>query len=310
MDITELIHIPENTKYYEIYNDYVDYYNEAGENGFEHISILSKLFILENNIVERLNSTEKELMDWLFYVKTHLDNNIDIYKKNNGKDVEEILESKKEIESKLELFIVNITFYVNDFKLDNHEGEDELYEFEVEIIRVATDLNSLLKRIPSESPYGDSPYFIISSFLDLICPYFVNTNHHVALRFIIDEILNEYYPYKLKYYFQFTASEKKQIERYTAKGVGAPMREDVPQDKIESVVSEILVDAKNGETVKATFKGETRSFSIIHRGGTRDGKANINQILKYFEAAHPELINLSTRQFKERIKLALPDKMK
>ena len=310
MDITELIHIPENTDFYEIYNDYVTYYNEAGENEFEHISTLSKLFVIKTNIQKRLHSTEKGLKGWLFYEKSHWDRITDLYKKNNGKDLEEILESKNKIESKIEFLIKNPTFYVNDVQLVHNEGEDEPLEFEDKLIRVATDLYNFLKKIAPEDPDRRSPYFIISNLLELFCTHFINANHNTALRLIIDEISNKYYPYKLKYYFQLTSSEKQQINLKAEKGVGAPMREDVPQEEIESVVSKILADAKNGQTVKATFQGETRSFLIVHQGGSRDGKANINQIFKYFEAAHPELINLSSRQFKERIKLAVPDKMK
>ena len=293
MDITELLHIPENTRFFEIYDDYVDYYNKAGDNKSDHISILAEFAIIEEKIQKSADFSSNKLSDVVLDWRAECMDLFRRYNQSNRQRAEMISELMREIESKigsLRKYLINM-------------------DLKPELNKIATNFDNLLKEMDGFEN-DQKRLYAVKNFCDKICRYYLYENHKFAFEEIIAKILDKNYPSELKYFWNRDSRENNQINFEAVNGLGAPMREDVPQDKIESIVIRILLNNKKGQTIKADCRGETRSFSIVHRGGSRDGKANINQIYKYFEAAHPELINLSSRQFKERIKLAVPDKMK
>lgn len=127
----------------------------------------------------------------------------------------------------------------------------------------------------------------------------------VQIESIVGSAIRKDFPPKLSRFKDLSDEEQQKL---TAR-VGAPLNQDVPQGKVESIVDNLFRDQESGRVI-VEVDGEKHAYQIIHQNGRWKGKANVNQIYKYFVTVHPDLDGLTDRQLKERIKKALPDDMK
>src|SRR5699024_2396743 len=136
----------------------------------------------------------------------------------------------------------------------------------------------------------------------------------------LEFILNRYlfnpkkaYQASLKKWDKLYENDRAEIEDglKTTNRHGRPYDEQTPQKDIKRIVHKLLDKFRNDEIITSNIDGQQRSYQIVHQNDRygRKGKANINQICKYFRAVHPDLINIENRWFKERIEKALPDDM-
>lgn len=279
----------------EIYDQYVDYYNSAGKNINNHISVLSEF----KNIKELASERVQEITTLLESLYEDLEEILEDKIENWNGNVRSFSESNQlliELKGKI---LSTIKHLIQDLKDSSKEVDTEYVE---------GLLQQFFKKVNQPNQL-DSILFFLAFSRGVKPNYRVANNHFISLEKICNRIIENNFPSELKAYGNLSEDEKNDIKTQATK-LGAPLREDVPQDKIENIIRSIFSNLKKGQVFKAKIKRKTRGYSIVHQGGNRDGQANINQIFKYFEAAHPDLINLTPRQFKKRIKKALPENMK
>lgn len=126
--------------------------------------------------------------------------------------------------------------------------------------------------------------------------------HLKGLKSVASRVIDEDYPLELKDYKNLEEHEKEEVVGDSRSG--APLKEEVPQEKIKKIVDKCIKDKS--------------SKRFIHQSGSRKGKANQSQIFKYIEEKHPKFVKgsgenqekgVERRTIIRRIKKALPNNM-
>lgn len=283
----------------EIYDDYVKYYNDAGNTISDHISILAELSIIEQTVKDHGVELEEMLKGAYEYLKLGLE--------SIPEELELIPEGiihEKYAKFNNELLEIKLATEIKDFKSSNHGAIGTTF--------TSDDLTSLKAKIDElfEGYEIEKAEIIgaIRTVEGLLVKYRQALNHKMALWPLNMKIIYDYYPPELSFYKELTEDEKSKI-RSNGKKLGAPLSKEVPQDEVEEIVINLLEKYERGERVETNRDGRKMMYQVIH-DGKREGKANVNQILKYFEVEHPNLLNITNRQFRERIKKAIPKDMK
>ncbi|HEX6983101.1 MAG TPA: hypothetical protein VF181_10100 [Balneolaceae bacterium] len=274
-----------------IYNDYVKYYNEAGDSKAHHIPLLAELSRIEETVKERV----AELGEMLRESKTLVIENLEsitkesLNEESEIKDWEEKTELRDEIIDSLKFSIENAGIYTDllaDFKNLDKKVEDLYKGLDLDIQELGTSLLMLA--------------------IETTLPKFIQAKYHrTALWGLNGKIIDQNYPKELKYYKDLPEEEKPRLtSKESHLGVGAPIKDEAPQEKIEEIVQECIRDRK--------------SKRFIHQSGPHEGKGNKVQIYEYIRTNYPNMVKgtgrdpekgLSKRQFFRRIKEALPDSM-
>lgn len=278
----------------KIYDDYVKYYNDSGRSIGDHIRVLSEFSEIENKV----NNREEEITD---KIQVTLSKIIFIVK-----DIPE--KEKVEIDTKLGIMTMKKAkrMALKFLELPKNKSM-EFYDL-INISFINHTIVKLLEITGSRDQELEIQLNI--RHLEFLHPKLIHIrNHKSALLLLNRQIIDIHYPTQLRFYKELTDHEKSEL-RSNSKRVGAPQSEDVPQNKIEQIVKDLLKKYERGEKVETNSNGRKMMYQVIHDTGKREGKANINQIFKYFEVEHPNLLNISDRQFKERIKKAVPIDMK
>jgi hypothetical protein len=279
----------------KIFNDYANYYNQSGSTIKDHISVLAEISSIGQALEHHTNDMERSLEK--SFQTLHI--TLELISKGYTREefiqlnLESILERLEDLANQsgniIGPYLYNkITFeeiedlnnQINNF-IDNYVVNPDDLEIDLHIFAI----ERILSRIRHVA------------------------THMIALGMLNYKIIEEYYPSELPIYSELSEEEKTKL-RINGNQVGAPLREDVPQDKVEKIVSDLLEKHERDERVVLSNDGKKMMFQIVHEDGRYKGKANVNQIFKYFEHAHPNLLVISDRQFKERIKKAVPEGMK
>lgn len=276
-----------------IYDQYVYYYNQAGKSINYHIPILAEFYNVQEVFSERVNELKQDFKELIDSLEEILDEKIEEKGGVKSNDTSQSLgERKNKLLSKLRFYI----YY------DHISSFEEVEEYIFNLLSIFYDQNEDDVEFKMIKIYMNASKEKVLKFKSLQI-------HEVTLANLKRKIVDQYYPDQLDRYENLSEEGKNEITSKENR-VGAPLSKDVPQEEIEKIVADLIVRHNQGEIIKVKFKRQKRAFSVIHEGGVRDGNANINQIFKYFETVHPDRIKISDRQFKERIKKALPENMK
>lgn len=283
-----------------IFDDYANYYNDSGSSVEDHISVLAEFSSIGQALElhgKEIDSSLKESFSVLYYAFEYIFNEY----LSKGFTREEL--TKVKIESIVEQLdeIVN-----KEGRLTSSFIKGEITEKEISILidKVRYFLKSYVEN--PENLDIDTDISTIERELRMLKQV---TPHMAAIGLLKRIIINGYYPSPIPTFSELSEDDKAKL-RLNGNQVGAPLREDVPQDEIEQIVRDLLKKSERGVRVEASRDGKKMMFQVVHDNGKRKGRANINQILKYFEFAHPNLLAISDRQFVKRIKKAVPEGMK
>jgi len=272
-----------------IYNDYVEYYNNAGNSKACHIPIFAELSQIEETLkakVDELDSMLKEaeaivIKNLESITKEYLNDQLEL--KNWGAK----LKLRDEIMNSLKFSIDKAVIYTDlltDFKNLTKNVENFFKGLDLDLLELGTSLSMLA----IES--------ILSKFIQA-------KYHHMALWGLNGKIIFENYPQELEYYNDLPEEDKARLNPKVSR-FGAPLKEEAPQEIIEEIVQKCVKDKSNKR--------------FIHQSGRYKGKANQKQIYEYIRSNFPEMVNgvgsnpkngITERQFIRRIKKALSDVM-
>lgn len=269
-----------------LYDQYITHYNKADNK----ISILAELYTIQNAIEERRGWIDEESLSTFKYVFTPYrssENITEAKERLNSQQLEQLhhYEIGRTIMEQLKRHLVN-----------RHPSKEHLREL--------SDLIIKFFKIRGEADESERYVHKIYRLAWSKTEKHRARNHSMALRMAIDRIIEYNYPTELSYWGNLSEEDKKEHKK-----LGAPLNDDVSQSEVESIVNQLLEKHEDGKVIESQY-GEKKQYFIIHENGKWGGRANINQIFKYFEDLYPELINISPRQFQERIKKALPEDMK
>lgn len=276
------------------YDRYVTYYNESKA----PISSYAELLTIKAGLQQRLKEI-KEMIDlYIDDIEYYLNG---IFESTLSPDETEAAEDF--LESNHERLIENIIEYI-EWGVDNFIHISHPDEF------MNHSSNQIRKVCQAYSQPGQAQKSIrvLQSIIWYGKKYERAFYHLRGAQVVADKIIDKNYPPKLLDYRDLEDHEKEEL--LSNKKAGAPMNTDVPQDEVEKIVTKLLHQYKRGQTILTNRNGQKRMYKIVHESGKYEGNVNINQIFKYIETAHPELINISDRQFKKRIKKAVPEGMK
>lgn len=275
-----------------IYNRLISVYNSCsnGMEGFEKIlNIRDGLEGFRDSFKKRFFEVEIKKI-----LLIHINNGIENSERRN-KELKKINNYADEIFEEVSGVFFPWDESINDE--DNFESElKEELEFRFEILQEGNN-RTLAERIIEIFQIGKDG---IEAY------HLAGTEIIVMEALLIPDIINNNYPKTLK----FDRNKESRLLNRLNKKLGAPLKSEVPQSEVEKIVTQVLKETNDAGRLVITLNGEKKAFKIIHKTGKRNGLANVNQISKYFQDAHPDLINMSMRQFKERIIKALPYNMK
>lgn len=278
-----------------IFDDYANYYNDSGSSVKDHISVLAEFSSIGQALEHNANEMELSLEESFrtLYITIELLSKGYTREEFSQLNLETILKGLEDLSNRKGTIIGSYLF--NDVTFDD-------------ITSLNDQINSFVENYvvnPEELQVNQS----ISTIERILSKIKHVSTHMIAVGMLKYKIIEEYYPSELPIYSELSEDDKAKL-RLNGNQVGAPLRKDVPQDKIEKIVRDLLEKHERGERIVFNNNGRKKMFQVIHDKGKKKGKANVNQIFKYFEHAHSNLLQISDRQFKERIKKAVPEGMK
>ena len=272
-----------------IYDDYASFYNESCSSNADRIRIASELSTIHNKVKER----EAELIAECQKVLTIL---FDLIKDIQREELVGQNAKNRVLNCLLSHFESN---NINSRLLHQSLNNIDYLINEIDKLSLEIDNNET-----------DIKIAVSKGRLQMLQSTFVNNhNHEIALWRVTWKIISGLYPEKLPYFDELSEDERTELRSNDSR-VGAPPNKNVPQDKVEQIVNDLLENSEGGVRVETSRDGKKMMFQVVHDKGKRKGRANINQIFKYFEFAHPNLLAISDRQFVKRIKKAVPEGMK
>ncbi|MDR8389898.1 hypothetical protein NC796_02030 [Aliifodinibius sp. S!AR15-10] len=269
------------------YDEYVEYYNQAGKKKADHIPILAEFCIIEEKTKNRADDIRENLNGSLAEADESLEKAIEESESLKTDKVEELQNLKYEIVQSIKWNIENPDYYSKR---------------EVEL----SDIKEKIKRfygIVGLDEQAKLALLLFDFFTEILPRLRIAVNHNKALWFLNGKIIDENYPPILEYYNNLPEDEKNEMQTAN-KGLGAPLREEVPQEKIEEIVRECTKDKS--------------SKRFIHQSGRYKGKANQSQIFEYIKTNHPVMVKgvginsekgIGKRHLIRRIVEALPNDM-
>ncbi|MFH5833865.1 hypothetical protein [Halalkalibaculum sp. DA384] len=278
----------------ERYDRYVKYYNTSKN----PIATYAELLTVKEGLQKRLGELKEKVDLYIDDIEYFLG---EIFDSTPSSDVEDSAEDL--LASNHRMLVENITGHIRweVGNLNHIHSPDEFINF---------NSNQIAEIYRAYNKYGQEGKALraLKSIIVYGQRYEQAFYHLLGVKSITNRIIDENYPKNLVDYRGLEVQEKEEI--LGAKRKGAPLRADVPQDEVEQIVTKLLHQYMLGQSIITNRNGQKRMFKIIHESGKYEGNVNINQIFKYIETAHPELINISDRQFKKRIKKAVPEGMK
>ena len=283
---------------HENYNRYVERYNKADE--WERERILGILVRNKSEFQERIRELSNEVQKEIEFLKIELQAIV-----SGALYTSPAEQENRKVEKKASLKLKNqIVKQVNNdvdkhfhidqpdrvynkiskaiFRLYEHEGIEDKISKPTNNVRNIISLGKTLQKVESQFRVYQA---------------------------ITSKITDNVFPSELPSYDNLPKSEKRYFQ--TSDGSpGCDPDEDVPQERVEGIVSYLLEQSSDKGTVQAKVNDQKRMFRVVHIKGSNRGNANVKQIVEYFEFKHPNLMNICGRQFNKRVKHAVPDDMK
>lgn len=267
----------------KVYDEYVKYYNKSGGSIGDHIPIFAEFSRIEETVKNRrneLNDAIQWFIESLFEaIKDISDKDFTVKHKKNAM---ELMQVRKEA--------------LGDLKFYRENSHDIYLKETIDLLK-----ENVIKL--AEGLENEGQKFKLFSFMagaEGVFPiYLQSNNHRMALKFLNEKIIDEYYPSKLKFYRKLDDQEKRDLEATKNRG-GRNLVNEVPQKKIQAIVHECTINKTNKR--------------YFHQMGKNKGAPNINQIALHVAETYPIMVNgygdspdqgVDIKTIKRRVKRAL-----
>lgn len=237
----------------KIYDDYANYYNEAGSTIKAHISVLADFSKIEEAVRERVRELHEMLHEALISV-------IDLIESISDEDII----GKEEIKDE----VLNV--------LKFYEGNSVIHPLQLnDILYLREEINKLFEGLEGKGQQLGIDLLILS--MESIIPKLSQTqNHKTVFWYLNGKIIDEHYPSKLKMFDELDDNEKNRMNS-TKERRGRNFSKEISQINFQEIVDEIIGDKSNKR--------------YFHQSGTNKGNPNISQIAQHIAQTYPELVN-------------------